>query len=141
MAIECWSEDGHKIEGESGELVCIKPFPSMPVSFWNDPNGEKYHRAYFDKYPGEIFLIKSFFLINFCFIGIWNHSDFCLINPVTRGIVMLGRRFFIEKNYFLKIKFLFLVMVHLIQMVFDLVQLKFIQLSINLMVKYLIVYV
>ncbi len=49
------------MEDDSGELVCVKPFPSMPVSFWNDPNGEKYHRAYFDKYPGEIFLIKSFF--------------------------------------------------------------------------------
>ncbi len=53
MAIECWSDDGQKLEGESGELVCVKPFPSMPVSFWNDPNGEKYHRAYFDKFPGE----------------------------------------------------------------------------------------
>ncbi|CAF0827090.1 unnamed protein product [Adineta steineri] len=74
MAIECWSEDGKKLENDSGELVCTKPFPSMPVSFWNDPNGEKYHRAYFDKYP-----------------GVWNHSDFCLINSVTRGIVMLGR--------------------------------------------------
>ncbi|CAF0817572.1 unnamed protein product [Rotaria sordida] len=74
MAIECWSEEGKKLEGDSGELVCVKPFPSMPVCFWNDPNGEKYHRAYFDK-----------------FSSIWNHSDFCLINPVTRGIVMLGR--------------------------------------------------
>ncbi|CAF3403260.1 unnamed protein product [Rotaria sp. Silwood1] len=74
MAIECWSEDGKKLEGESGELVCVKPFPSMPVNFWNDSDGEKYRRAYFDKFP-----------------GIWNHSDFCLFNPVTRGIVMLGR--------------------------------------------------
>jgi acetoacetyl-CoA synthetase len=62
MAIECWSEDGKNLEGESGELVCVKPFPSMPVSFWNDPDGEKYHRAYFDKYPGGNFLIKLFFL-------------------------------------------------------------------------------
>ena len=46
---------GKKLEGESGELVCVKPFPSMPASFWNDPTGEKYHRAYFDKYPGMIF--------------------------------------------------------------------------------------
>jgi acetoacetyl-CoA synthetase len=53
MAIECWSDDGQKLEGESGELVCVKPFPSMPVSFWNDTNDEKYHRAYFDKFPGE----------------------------------------------------------------------------------------
>jgi len=61
MAIECWSEDGKNLEGESGELVCVKPFPSMPVSFWNDQDGEKYHRAYFDKYPGGNFLIKIFF--------------------------------------------------------------------------------
>lgn len=46
---------GKKLEGESGELVCVKPFPSMPASFWNDPKGEKYHRAYFDKYPGGIY--------------------------------------------------------------------------------------
>ncbi|CAF3545719.1 unnamed protein product [Rotaria socialis] len=74
MAIECWSEEGIKLEGDSGELVCVKPFPSMPVHFWNDPDGGKYRRAYFDKFP-----------------GIWNHSDFCLVHPVTRGIVMLGR--------------------------------------------------
>jgi len=74
MAIECWSEEGKPLEGESGELVCVRPFPSMPVSFWNDANGDKYRRAYFEK-----------------FTTIWNHSDFCLFNPVTRGIVMLGR--------------------------------------------------
>jgi len=74
MAIQCWSEDGNICQGESGELVCVKPFPSMPVFFWQDTNGEKYRRAYFDK-----------------FSGIWNHSDFCMVNPATRGIVMLGR--------------------------------------------------
>ena len=36
---------------ESGELVCATPFPSMPVRFWNDPDGEKYRKAYFAKYP------------------------------------------------------------------------------------------
>jgi acetoacetyl-CoA synthetase len=77
MAIECWSEDGMRlnwvliifneilfegkqVESDSGELVCVKPFPSMPVSFWNDPTGEKYHRAYFDKFPGLVFLWNSF---------------------------------------------------------------------------------
>lgn len=59
MAIECWSEDGIKLEGDSGELVCVKPFPSMPVSFWNDPKGEKYRKAYFDKYPGKSPLMKK----------------------------------------------------------------------------------
>lgn len=57
MAIECWSEDGKHLQGESGELVCVKPFPSMPVSFWNDTTGEKYFRAYFDKFPGRKLLL------------------------------------------------------------------------------------
>jgi len=53
MAIQCWSEDGNICQGESGELVCVKPFPSMPVFFWQDTNGEKYRRAYFDKFSGR----------------------------------------------------------------------------------------
>jgi acetoacetyl-CoA synthetase len=90
---------GTKSEGESGELVCTKPFPSMPVHFWNDPNNEKYTQAYFDKFPGFLFATEILFQMNnfsFLYVGIWNHSDFCFINPVTRGIVMLGRRSFIE---------------------------------------------
>ena len=39
--------------GDVGELVCTKPFPSMPTSFWNDKGGEKYKRAYFSQWPGE----------------------------------------------------------------------------------------
>lgn len=58
MAVECWSEEGQKLQGDSGELVCVKPFPSMPVAFWNDPKGEKYHKAYFEKYPGTFLSIK-----------------------------------------------------------------------------------
>src|SRR5690606_23954201 len=42
-----------------GELVCTKPFPSMPVKFWNDPDGRKYHAAYFERFP-----------------GVWHHGDF-----------------------------------------------------------------
>jgi acetoacetyl-CoA synthetase len=89
------------MENDSGELVCVKPFPSMPVSFWNDPTGEKYHRAYFDKYPGEILCSAVPFIVWFLLmlVGVWNHSDFCLINPVTRGIVMLGRRSFSSRVF------------------------------------------
>ncbi|CAD5126026.1 DgyrCDS14202 [Dimorphilus gyrociliatus] len=67
-------EDGKEVYGESGDLVCRKPFPSMPIYFWNDPKNEKYRKAYYDKYD-----------------GMWAHGDFCLINPKTDGIWMLGR--------------------------------------------------
>ena len=40
MAVEAWNDEGKSVQAERGELVCIKPFPSMPVSFWNDPDGE-----------------------------------------------------------------------------------------------------
>jgi acetoacetyl-CoA synthetase len=73
-AMDCWDEYGKSVYGESGELVCLKPFPSMPVYFLNDPDGVKYHKAYFDKYP-----------------GVWAHGDYCLVNPNTKGIWMLGR--------------------------------------------------
>jgi len=52
MAVEVWNSDGAAIHNEPGELVCTKPFPSMPVQFWNDPDGRKYHAAYFDRFPG-----------------------------------------------------------------------------------------
>ena len=52
-SLQCVDEDGNAVEPgtESGELVCATPFPSMPVRFWNDPDGEKYRKAYFAKYP------------------------------------------------------------------------------------------
>ena len=75
MAVESWSETGTPVWGESGELVCLKPFPSMPTHFWNDDDGIKYKKAYFAK-----------------FSGVWTHGDFCAVNPKTGGIVMLGRR-------------------------------------------------
>ncbi|XP_078599537.1 acetoacetyl-CoA synthetase-like [Branchiostoma floridae x Branchiostoma japonicum] len=74
MAVESWNEEGQAVFGESGELVCTKPFPSMPTVFWNDPEGFKYKKAYFAKFQ-----------------GVWAHGDFCEINPKTGGIVMLGR--------------------------------------------------
>jgi len=72
--VEAWDEVGNKVEAESGELVVTAPFPSMPVNFWNDKSGEKYHNAYFAKYPAT-----------------WAHGDFMMVNPKTGGIHMLGR--------------------------------------------------
>ena len=51
MAVEVFNENAESVVGEKGELVCTKPFPSMPLGFWNDKGGERYHAAYFDKYP------------------------------------------------------------------------------------------
>jgi acetoacetyl-CoA synthetase len=52
MAVEAWSPGGRRVVGEPGELVCTRPFPSMPVGFWNDPDGARYRRAYFEHFPG-----------------------------------------------------------------------------------------
>jgi acetoacetyl-CoA synthetase len=51
MAVEVFNENGEPVVNEKGELVCTKPFPSMPLGFWNDKGGERYHNAYFAKYP------------------------------------------------------------------------------------------
>ena len=61
--------------GQPGELVCRKPFPSMPIRFWGDKGGKKYHAAYYDRFP-----------------HVWVHGDFIMVNPKTGGTIMLGRR-------------------------------------------------
>jgi acetoacetyl-CoA synthetase len=61
------------VRGEKGELVCTRPFPSMPVMFWNDASGEKYHNAYFARFP-----------------NIWCHGDFAEITS-HGGIIIHGR--------------------------------------------------
>ena len=61
-AIEAWVDEGRPVTEEAGELVLTQPMPSMPVFFWNDPDGERYRRAYFDKYP-----------------GVWCHGDWLTI--------------------------------------------------------------
>ncbi len=73
MDVQSWDEDGNSITGESGELVCVKPFPSMPLSFWNDEDGRKYHSAYFDEYP-----------------GVWTHGDYVEITK-NGGAIIYGR--------------------------------------------------
>ncbi len=73
MASDVWNDDGAPVVGEKGELVCTKPFPSMPIGFWNDPDGSKYHSAYFDRFD-----------------NIWCHGDFAEITQ-TGGYIIHGR--------------------------------------------------
>jgi acetoacetyl-CoA synthetase len=73
MAVEVFNEEGKPVRREKGELVCTRPFPSMPVGFWNDPDGAKYRAAYFEKYP-----------------GVWRHGDWCE-ETEHGGIVIYGR--------------------------------------------------
>ena len=75
MDVEAWDAKGNKVpDGEQGELVCKKPFPNMPIFFWNDPDYKRYKSAYFEGYP-----------------GVWTHGDLIRINPKTKGIYVLGR--------------------------------------------------
>ncbi|HXF83878.1 MAG TPA: acetoacetate--CoA ligase [Anaerolineales bacterium] len=74
MKINAYDEKGNSIRDEQGELVCEAPAPSMPLYFWNDPDGSKYHSAYFDVYP-----------------GVWRHGDYVLIHSDTGGITFYGR--------------------------------------------------
>ena len=73
MRVEVWDQSGRPVTGEKGELVCTAPFPSMPIGFWNDPDGSRYRAAYFERYP-----------------GVWHHGDYALLTP-RGGLVILGR--------------------------------------------------
>jgi len=73
MAVEVFDENGKSLRGEKGELVCTKPFPSMPVGFWNDPDGAKYRAAYFEKFP-----------------NVWRHGDWCE-ETEHGGFIIYGR--------------------------------------------------
>jgi acetoacetyl-CoA synthetase len=73
MAVDVFNDDGQPVRGEKGELVCTKPFPVMPVGFWNDPNGEKYHAAYFERFD-----------------NIWCHGDFSELTAHD-GMIIYGR--------------------------------------------------
>jgi acetoacetyl-CoA synthetase len=73
MAVDIFNEDGRAVRGERGELVCTAPFPSMPVGFWNDPEGARYRAAYFERFP-----------------GVWHHGDYAALTEYD-GIVIYGR--------------------------------------------------
>jgi acetoacetyl-CoA synthetase len=86
VAASAWDEDGHPVVGELGELVVTAPMPSMPLYFWNDPDGARYREAYFSPWP-----------------GVWRHGDWleitergtCLItgrsdSTLNRGGVRMG---------------------------------------------------
>ncbi len=74
MAVEILDEQGGPCPaGVAGELVCAKPFPSMPLGFWNDPQQTAYRAAYFDRFP-----------------GVWRHGDFAEVTP-NGGLIIHGR--------------------------------------------------
>jgi len=73
MKVEAFDEKGASVLGRQGELVCTAAAPCMPIYFWDDPKGEKYHSAYFDVYP-----------------NVWRHGDFIEIND-HGGVVIYGR--------------------------------------------------
>src|SRR5690606_8434619 len=73
MAVDVWDDDGRPVRGRKGELVCTRPFPSMPIGFWNDADGQKYHGAHFER-----------------FSGIWCHGDFAEWTA-SGGMIIHGR--------------------------------------------------
>jgi acetoacetyl-CoA synthetase len=74
MAVEVFDEAGNALPpGEKGELVCTRAFPSMPVAFWNDPDGRRYRASYFERFP-----------------GIWHHGDWVELTP-RGGMILYGR--------------------------------------------------
>lgn len=73
MKVLAYDESGKSVVGRQGDLVCTAPFPSMPISFWDDADGSKYHAAYFTRFP-----------------GIWTHGDFIEITE-QGGVIIYGR--------------------------------------------------
>ena len=73
MDVQVFDDEGRPVQGQKGELVCTKAFPSVPVGFWNDPTGERFHAAYFDKYD-----------------NVWTHGDWVELTG-TGGIIVYGR--------------------------------------------------
>src|SRR5690606_28508078 len=73
MAVDVFDENGHPVRETKGELVCTRPFPSMPVHFWNDPDGKKYHKAYFSRFENT-----------------WCHGDFAELTEHD-GMIIYGR--------------------------------------------------
>ncbi len=73
MSVAIWDQNGQPVSGDRGELVCDRPFPSAPIGFWNDPEGERYHSSYFATYP-----------------GVWAHGDYAELTA-QGGMIIHGR--------------------------------------------------
>jgi acetoacetyl-CoA synthetase len=73
MAVDVFDASGKPVRGENGELVCTRPWPSMPIGFWDDADGKRYHAAYFARFP-----------------GVWHHGDFVAWTS-HGGMVIYGR--------------------------------------------------
>lgn len=73
MDVRAWSDAQESLVGQKGELVCVKPFPSMPVGFWNDDEDKRYRGAYFEHFP-----------------RVWRHGDFVEITE-RGGVIVYGR--------------------------------------------------
>jgi acetoacetyl-CoA synthetase len=73
MAVDVFDDDGRPVRGGRGELVCTAPFPSAPTGFWNDPDGSRYHQAYFARWS-----------------GVWCHGDYAELTPGD-GLIVHGR--------------------------------------------------
>ena len=73
LDVHAFDDKGRSVVGEKGELVCTRPFPSMPVGFWNDPDGRKYHDAYFARFD-----------------NVWCHGDYVEVTE-RGGVIIYGR--------------------------------------------------
>jgi len=73
LAVEVYDDAGQPVVGERGELVCTRPFPAMPLGFWNDPDGSRYRAAYFERFP-----------------NVWTHGDFAELT-VHGSLIIHGR--------------------------------------------------
>jgi acetoacetyl-CoA synthetase len=73
LAVDVWEDSGRPLPHGKGELVCTKAFPSMPIAFWNDPDGSRYRAAYFERFP-----------------GVWCHGDFAEWTEHD-GLIIHGR--------------------------------------------------
>ena len=73
MDVHVYNENGLSVKNEKGELVCTQSFPTMPLFFWNDEKNEKYHQAYFNKYP-----------------NVWCHGDY-IVKTEKDGFIIFGR--------------------------------------------------
>lgn len=73
MDVRVVNSNGDVVVGEQGELVCCNSFPNQPLGFWNDPEKEKYHAAYWERFP-----------------GVWHHGDYVEEQP-TGGLTFYGR--------------------------------------------------